>query len=136
MAQKEIDLGLVRGPQGEPGKDGAAGKDGAPGTPGTPGEPGADGQPGKDGVSPEAKVERVDGGAEITITDATGTTKVTVKDGEKGEPGDPGPAASFEAQAPLTLQDGQLSIDLSGYASATDIEHITDCLADLNQASF
>lgn len=36
------------------------------------------------GVSPEARVDRVQGGAEITITDAQGTTKAKVNDGEDG----------------------------------------------------
>ncbi len=36
------------------------------------------------GVSPEARVDRVSGGAEITITDAKGTTKTKVNDGEAG----------------------------------------------------
>lgn len=36
------------------------------------------------GVSPKARVDRVQGGAEITVTDEKGTTKAKVNDGEDG----------------------------------------------------
>ena len=51
------------------------------------GEPGKQGNPGRDGVSPTAKVEQTDGGAVITITDATGTTTAELKNGKEGNPG-------------------------------------------------
>lgn len=69
------------------GADGADGADGAPGPQGETGPAGpagADGTNGADGFSPIASVERVSGGAKITITDAEGTTEAIVYDGEGG----------------------------------------------------
>ena len=48
------------------------------GAPGAPGEPGEDG---KDGASPSARVERVEGGALITVEDASGVTEAEIMDG-------------------------------------------------------
>ena len=41
-------------------------------------------------VSPTATVERVEGGAEVTVTDFEGTTTAVIYDGAKGDPGQPG----------------------------------------------
>lgn len=41
-------------------------------------------------VSPTATVERIEGGAEVTITDYEQTTTAIIYDGEKGDPGEPG----------------------------------------------
>lgn len=51
---------------------------------GEPGPKGDKGDAGADGFSPKAKVERVSDGAEITITDKTGTTTAKVFDGQGG----------------------------------------------------
>ena len=51
------------------------------------GKPGKDGEPGKDGFSPSAKVTQTDRGAVITITDANGTTEVTLEHGRDGNDG-------------------------------------------------
>lgn len=41
-------------------------------------------------VSPTATVERITGGAEVTVTDYEGTTTAVIYDGAKGDPGQPG----------------------------------------------
>lgn len=46
--------------------------------------PPADGEPGKDGISPVVKVEPIEGGHRITITDAVGTQTADVLDGKDG----------------------------------------------------
>ena len=61
-----------QGPQGDVGPQGPQGEQGIQGPEGPQGEP---------GVSPSAKVERVEGGALITVTDAEGTTTAEVRDG-------------------------------------------------------
>lgn len=40
---------------------------------------------GKDGTSAYARVERIDGGVNLTVTDADGTTSAKINDGEKGD---------------------------------------------------
>lgn len=45
---------------------------------------------GEDGFSPIAKVTETEEGANIEITDKNGTTRASIKNGEKGEQGDPG----------------------------------------------
>lgn len=56
------------------------------------------GAPGKDGVSPTASVEQIEGGAVLTVEDASGTTTATLRDGAtgpegpQGETGPQGPA--------------------------------------------
>lgn len=57
---------------GKPGPMGPQGEQGIQGPEGPQGEP---------GMSPSAKVERVEGGALITVTDAEGTTTAEIKDG-------------------------------------------------------
>lgn len=51
---------------------------------------GGSGGGGSDGYSPVAKVEETSDGAKITITDKTGTTEATVKNGTDGTPGKDG----------------------------------------------
>ena len=75
------------GPQGEQGPQGERGPQGIQGEPGPQGERGEQGiqgpigPQGEPGMSPSAKVERVEGGALITVTDAEGTTTAEVRDG-------------------------------------------------------
>ena len=60
---------------------------------GEPGQNGADGAPGADGYSPAASVEQSTDGAQMTITDKSGTTEAQVlngKDGRDGTDGAPG----------------------------------------------
>lgn len=45
-------------------------------------------------VSPTATVERIEGGAEVTITDYEQTTTAVIYDGAKGDPGEPGQPGS------------------------------------------
>lgn len=54
---------------------------------GPQGPKGDTGTPGQDGYSPSASVAETDDGAEITITDKTGTTTATVKNGKDGAAG-------------------------------------------------
>ena len=61
-----------QGPQGDVGPQGPQGEQGIQGPEGPQGEP---------GMSPSATVERVEGGALITVTDAEGTTTAEIKDG-------------------------------------------------------
>lgn len=51
---------------------------------------GGGGVPGPAGYSPEAKVEQQEDGAVITITDQSGTTTATIKNGKDGAPGTDG----------------------------------------------
>ena len=104
---------------------GAAGKDGADGL--TPhigengnwwvgntdtgvlakGIKGDTGAKGADGVSPTASVTQTDDGAEFTVTDASGTTTATIRNGTDGRDGAPGaPGKDAVVDATLT-QDGQ-----------------------------
>lgn len=85
-----------RGPQGLPGETGPRGLQGPAGPTGEPGPAGRDGSNGRDGkdgapgapgISPSAKVERIDGGALVTITDAAGTTTAELHDGKDGAGG-------------------------------------------------
>lgn len=57
---------------------GPAGRDGKDGTPGLPGQ---------DGFSPTASVTQTAGGAQITITDKSGTTNATITNGKDGTNG-------------------------------------------------
>ena len=84
------------GADGKPGRDGIDGQDGKPGEPGSPGKDGVDGKPGKDGVSPTVKIENIDNGRKIIITDINGINQFSIfngqdgKDGQQGIPGTPG----------------------------------------------
>lgn len=56
-------------------------------------------------ISPEALVERVEGGAEFTVTDYRGTTSVVINDGEPGEPGEPGQPGQPGVSPTVTVTD-------------------------------
>lgn len=71
------------------------------------GDKGDTGAKGADGVSPTATVTQTDDGAEFTVTDASGTTTATIKNGINGKDGAPGaPGKDSVVNATLT-QDGQ-----------------------------
>ena len=71
-------LASLKGEKGDPGEQGERGEKGEPGTPGEKGDTGADG---KDGFSPIAAVAKDGSAVTITITDANGTTTVTMTEG-------------------------------------------------------
>lgn len=96
-----------QGPQGEQGIQGPTGAIGATGPQGQRGEKGNTGAKGADGVSPTATVTQTDDGAEFTVTDASGTTTATIRNGTDGRDGAPGaPGKDAVVDATLT-QDGQ-----------------------------
>lgn len=68
-----------KGDQGEQGIQGEAGAQGVQGEQGEQGIQGVPGEKGDDGFSPSASVKQLSDGAEIEITDKSGTTKATVK---------------------------------------------------------
>lgn len=71
------------------------------------GDKGDTGAKGADGVSPTASVTQTDDGAEFTVTDASGTTTATIRNGTDGRDGAPGaPGRDAVVDATLT-QDGQ-----------------------------
>lgn len=71
------------------------------------GPKGETGAKGADGVSPTASVTQIDDGAEFTVTDASGTTTATIRNGTDGKDGAPGaPGKDAVVDATLT-QDGQ-----------------------------
>lgn len=69
-----------QGVQGPKGDTGAQGPQGIQGPQGEVGPTGPQGPAGQDGTSPTARVERVEGGAEVTVTDASGTTTAMLYD--------------------------------------------------------
>ena len=83
------DTGLT-GADGPKGDTGAIGPQGPKGDIGAKGADGTAGKDGADGYSPSAKVEQTSTGATITITDKTGTTSATVKNGTNGTNGKDG----------------------------------------------
>lgn len=70
---------------------------------GKDGDPGA---PGADGYSPTASVMQTDTGAVITITDKTGTTTATLKNGADGQPGATGQTPNIQIGTVETLEAG------------------------------
>ena len=70
------------------------GRDGRDGIDGADGRAGADGRDGADGTSPAASVAQVEGGVEITVTDASGTTTAMLRHGERGPAGEDGAPGS------------------------------------------
>ena len=70
----------VQGPKGDTGATGPQGDKGDTGDTGPQGETGPTGPHGPAGVSPTASVERVEGGALVTVTDASGTTTAMLND--------------------------------------------------------
>lgn len=71
-----------QGPKGDTGATGPKGDKGDTGATGPQGETGPTGPQGPAGVSPTASVERVEGGALVTVTDASGTTTAMLNDAE------------------------------------------------------
>lgn len=76
---------------GADGKDGQDGKDGVDGKDGIDGENGKDGS---DGFSPTVTITEIEGGHQVSITDANGTQSFDVMDGKDGLDGDSGPEGS------------------------------------------
>ena len=74
-----------QGPQGVQGPKGDTGAQGPQGIQGPQGETGPTGPQGPAGISPTASVERVEGGALVTVTDASGTTTAMLNDAEVTE---------------------------------------------------
>ena len=74
-----------QGPKGDTGETGPQGPKGDTGATGPQGETGPTGPQGPAGVSPTASVERVEGGALVTVTDASGTTTAMLNDAEISE---------------------------------------------------
>ena len=109
------DTGAI-GPQGPKGDIGAKGADGTAGTAGTAGKDGAD------GYSPSAKVEQTSTGATITITDKTGITSATVKNGLKGDTGATGPAGQNGVDGAIGPQGLKGDTGLTGAAGKSAYE--------------
>lgn len=74
-----------------------------------------DGQDGEDGFSPSAKVERINNGAKITITDKSGTTEAIVNDGQGGGEG------GTSDYTKLTNKPSINGIELNGNKSLDDL---------------
>lgn len=99
--------GKFNGKDGAKGDKGETGPQGPVGPQGPRGEKGNTGAKGADGVSPTATVTQTDDGAEFTVTDASGTTTATIRNGTDGRDGAPGaPGKDAVVDATLT-QDGQ-----------------------------
>lgn len=96
----------VQGPKGDTGDTGPAGPKGPKGDTGATGPQGEDGA---DGFSPTVSVLPIEGGHEVTITDAQGAHTFDVMDGEGGGSTD----ATTEAHV-AQLWDNQLTRELTG----------------------
>ena len=124
--------------------------DGENGIDGVDGKDGKDGVDGSDGFSPVATVETVEDGAQITITDATGTTTAVVENGpagpagpqgpkgDKGDPGSGGGTWNYEELHNLPTINGneaigELSDDIAAIIdplSNEDVEDIKNVIDD------
>ena len=111
-----------QGPKGDTGETGATGPQGPQGVQGErglQGETGPAGADGDDGVSCTHSWN----GTVLSVTSASGTSSADLV-GPQGPTGATGPAGAdgteFTPVSPLALNDGELSVDLSGYAEATD----------------
>ena len=78
---------VANGAQGPQGPQGPAGPQGPQGEQGERGPQGTDGSDGADGFSPTVDVQEIEGGHEVTITDAQGPHSFDVMDGDPAEPG-------------------------------------------------
>lgn len=85
-----------------------------------------------EGFSPTVQVTEIEGGHEVTITDATGEHTFDVMDGEDGAPGEDGSSVTFSTSAitggtRVTLTDGSHStyFDVMNGVDGTDGESIT-----------
>lgn len=113
------------GPQGEKGETGATGPQGPKGDKGDTGAAGPQGPKGDDG-SDGASCTHSWNGTVLSVTSASGTSSADLvgPQGPQGATGATGPAGAdgtvFTPVAPLALSNGELSVDLSDYAEATD----------------
>ena len=69
------------------GKDGETGAKGEDGKDGLKGENGKDGADGSDGISPTVKIEDIENGKKVVITDKEGEKSFNILNGEKGKDG-------------------------------------------------
>ena len=117
-----------QGPQGETGPQGPVGPQGPQGQKGDTGETGPQGPA---GVSPTASVQRVEGGAEVTVTDATGTTTAMLYDAtiETGSVTDEMLAPDGIKQEHAWLWDNQLTGALDGNPVTASDAHAAPMLA-------
>ena len=112
-----------QGPKGDTGATGAQGPQGIQGEKGPKGETGATGAAGSDGVSCTHSWN----GTVLSVTSASGTSSADLvgPQGPTGATGATGPAGAdgttFTPQSPLSLTNGVLSIDLTGYAEDSDL---------------
>ena len=118
-----------QGPQGETGATGATGPQGPQGIQGETGPQGATGPAGADGNDGVSCTHSWNGTV-LSVTSASGTSSADLvgPQGPTGATGATGPAGAdgttFTPQSPLSLVNGELSIDLSGYAEETDAPEI------------
>jgi len=90
----------IQGVQGETGPQGPQGEMGPQGVKGDRGPQGYTGETGPAGFSPSATVTQVQGGAVISITDASGTTTAELHDG----------ASSYDGTAPIVITGSKISV--------------------------
>lgn len=98
-----INLGNIRGeqgPQGVQGIQGIKGDTGATGPQGPKGDQGEKGDPGEPAVNPSARVVQMTYGANIYVTDASGTTYAQILHGRTGEQGERGIKGDTGPQGP------------------------------------
>lgn len=95
----------VPGPEGPPGPQGPQGPEGPEGPEGAEGPAGADGANGQDDFSPTVAVTEIEGGHQVTITDAEGPKSFDVMDGTGG--GSSGEVYSTEETRIGTWIDGK-----------------------------
>ena len=109
-----------QGPKGDAGERGPQGIQGEVGPQGPQGETGATGPQGPQGIQGETGPTGPQG-----PQGEKGDTGVQGPKGDKGDTGPQGPAGidgtTFTPVAPLALSNGELSVDLSGYADAEDL---------------
>ena len=109
------------GPQGPKGDTGATGPQGIQGETGATGPQGPKGDDGDDGVSCTHSWN----GTVLSVTSASGTSSADLvgPQGPTGATGPQGPAGAdgttFTPVSPLSLANGELSVDLSAYQTAT-----------------
>ena len=123
-----------RGVQGETGATGATGPQGPKGDTGDTGPQGATGPAGADGTSCTHSWN----GTVLSVTSALGTSSADLV-GPQGPTGATGPAGAdgtvFTPVSPLSLSNGELSVDLSGYARVSGIHPRLWCGNSLPSAS-
>ena len=113
------------GPRGEKGETGATGPQGPKGETGDTGATGPQGPKGDDGDDGVSCTHEWNGTV-LSVTSASGTSSADLigPQGPQGATGATGPAGAdgttFTPVSPLALSNGELSIDLSGYAEETD----------------